>query len=332
MLLAPHAAGFTAPPKSEADLAMAAINVGIVALDNLSTMPPWLSDGLCRMSTGGTFTVRRGHSDFEQETVTVEAPVILTAIGDLTPRADLADRTINISLDAIPADKRKPRSVLLAEFENVRAELLGALLDLIAEGLRNEHMVPGNLSRMADFEHWVSKCETACLPAGTFSAAYRENQSHAAEDAIDGDPVALGFMNFLKAGPFEGTHQELLKCLIAFQPAPPGGRAWPATPRALSSCLRRAAPNLRKVGVMMTFSKRSGGNRDRIIRAEIAASAAPAPMAAASSSTGPKRPKKPATAPQPSLFADAGIQGLPANYNLSGTDGTVGTGVCPPNA
>jgi hypothetical protein len=304
MLVDPHIAGVSAPPKSEADLAISATNGRIVALDNLSAMPPWLSDAICRLATGGTFTRRRGQSDFEQETIIVEAPVILNGIGDLTPRADLADRTINISLDAIPADRRKPRNMLLAEFEGARAELLGALLDLVAEGLRNEHRTPCSLSRMADFEDWVSKCETACWPAGTFAAAYRENQSHSAEDAIDGDPVACGFRNFLKAAPFEGTHQELLKSLIAFHPAPPGGRAWPATPKALSSSLRRSAPNLRKVGVMMTYSKRSGGNRDRIIQADIWV---PAPTAAASSSTGPKRPKKPSGAPQASLFPEGGI-------------------------
>jgi hypothetical protein len=313
-------------------LAISATNGRIVALDNLSAMPPWLSDAICRLSTGCTFARRRGQSDHEQETFTVEAPVILNGIGDLTPRADLADRTIDIGLDAIPANKRKARNMLLAEFESARAGLLGALLDLVAEGLHNEHRTPRSLSRMADFEHWVSACETAFWPAGTFAEAYRENQSHSAEDALDADPVAQGFRDFLKeAGPFEGTHQELLQSLTAFHSAPPG-RAWPATPRALSSILRRAAPNLRKTGVVMTFSKRSGGNRDRIVRAEIAAAAAPAPLVAAPSSALPKRPKKRASVPQSSLFPEDEIQNLPAKNDLGGAVGTIGTVVSPPPA
>jgi hypothetical protein len=140
------------------------------------------------------------------------------------------------------------------------------------------------------------------------------------------DPVAQGFLNFLKeTGPFEGIHQELLKGLIAFRSAPPGGRAWPAMPRALTSSIRRAAPNLRKVGVVITFSKRSGGNRDRIIRAEIVTSAVPESTAATSSLASPKRPKRRAIVPQSSLFPENEIEVPLAKNNLGGTVGTIGT-------
>jgi hypothetical protein len=40
-------------PREERDLAIAAQNCWLVAYDNLSSMPPWLSDALCRLATGG---------------------------------------------------------------------------------------------------------------------------------------------------------------------------------------------------------------------------------------------------------------------------------------
>jgi len=96
--------------KSEADLAISATNGRIVALDNLSAVPPWLSDAICRLSTGCTFARRRGQSDHEQENVhRRSAPSLLTGLEISLRGADLADRTINIGLDAIPANKRKAR-------------------------------------------------------------------------------------------------------------------------------------------------------------------------------------------------------------------------------
>ena len=37
---------------------IAANNGWVVALDNISYLPPWLSDALCRLSTGGGFATR----------------------------------------------------------------------------------------------------------------------------------------------------------------------------------------------------------------------------------------------------------------------------------
>jgi len=44
------------------------------------------------------------------------------------------------------------------------------------------------------------------------------------------------------------------------------GRDWPSGPRALSSALRRIAPNLRAPGVTVDFSRDSSAARRRIIR------------------------------------------------------------------
>jgi hypothetical protein len=330
MLVDPHNAGISSPPKSEADLVYSASIGRVIVLDNVSAMPPWLSDAICRVSTGFSFAGRRGNRKNEQETLTVEASVILTGIGDLALRADLADRAITVDLEPIPETRRKLRNALQVEFENARPRLLGALLDGVAEGLRNANTTAPGYSRMADLEHWVSACETAFWPAGTFMEVYRANQSHTAEDALDGDPVARGLRDFLETtSPFEGTHQELLQSLVAFQSTPPGGRTWPATPKALSSALRRAAPNLRKTGVVLHFSKRSGGNRDRIVRAEIEASRDARPVVAAPSSAIPKRPKKRTNVPQQSLFPEDEIQDLPAKVELVGTVGTVGSVALP---
>ena len=44
------------PPRSEHDLFIEAAHSHLLAYDNVSAMPPWLSDALCRLSTGGGFS------------------------------------------------------------------------------------------------------------------------------------------------------------------------------------------------------------------------------------------------------------------------------------
>ena len=54
----PSTAPVRTVPRGEHDLVIAANNSRLLALDNLSSLPPWLSDALCRLSTGGGFGTR----------------------------------------------------------------------------------------------------------------------------------------------------------------------------------------------------------------------------------------------------------------------------------
>jgi hypothetical protein len=49
----PSVAPLRSAPRDDRDLIIAASNSWVVALDNLSTVQPWLSDALCRLATGG---------------------------------------------------------------------------------------------------------------------------------------------------------------------------------------------------------------------------------------------------------------------------------------
>ena len=52
-LVDPSTAALRAVPREERDLMIAANNSWVISLDNLSGIPQWLSDALCRLSTGG---------------------------------------------------------------------------------------------------------------------------------------------------------------------------------------------------------------------------------------------------------------------------------------
>ena len=73
-------------------IAFAASNGWLMCLDNLSRVDEWLSDALCRLSTGGGFATRRLRSDDEEAIFDASRPVVLTGIETAATRGDLLDR------------------------------------------------------------------------------------------------------------------------------------------------------------------------------------------------------------------------------------------------
>ncbi len=103
-LIDPSQSELRVMPKQEAELMIAAKNSCVLAYDNLSGMPAWLSDGLCIISTGGTYTARTLYTNDEETSIRAKRPVIVNGIDDMTTRPDFADRAIMVSLPPIAPD------------------------------------------------------------------------------------------------------------------------------------------------------------------------------------------------------------------------------------
>jgi hypothetical protein len=58
-LIDPNLAPVRALPREGRDLMIAANNGHVLAFDNLSSLPSWLSDALCRIASGGSFALRQ---------------------------------------------------------------------------------------------------------------------------------------------------------------------------------------------------------------------------------------------------------------------------------
>ena len=141
----------------------------LLAFDNLSGLPVWLSDALCRLASGGSFAVRQLYTDVEEVLFEAARPVLLNGIEDVISRPDLGDRAIFLTLSPIGEAQRRPEADLWREFEIARPRILGALLDAVVHGLRAQGRVQlDRLPRMADFALWASACETALWPARHF--------------------------------------------------------------------------------------------------------------------------------------------------------------------
>jgi hypothetical protein len=258
-LIDPNLSPLRRPPRDERDLMIAACNSYVLAFDNLSGLKPDLSDALCSLATGGGLGTRELFSDDEEKLFAATRPIILNGIDDVASRPDLLDRSLCLTLPAIPQRSRRDEDGLWAEYERIRPRVLGALLDAVAAGLRNLPSVKlAALPRMADFARWVTACEPALgWQPGTFLATYSDNRSAGATATVENSILAGPLLALLeKCGTWEGTARELLDDLETHADEKTRKhRDWPTSPRRLSGDLRRLAPSLRAAGVETLFDK-----------------------------------------------------------------------------
>ncbi len=293
-LIDPNKAPLRAEPNDGRDLMIAANNSWCMAYDNLSHVPPWLSDALCRLSTGGGFSTRELYSDSEEIIFDSQRPLLLTSIEEVASRSDLLDRCLIVWLPAIPEDRRRSEAELFEAFHKVRPQILGALLDAVAVAiLRLPSIKLPTLPRMADFAIWATAAETAFgWPSGTFVTAYQGNRESANEVALEASVVARPLLDLLEAqGDWSGSSGELLKALEVREGEQVRKQSgWPKNPRSLSGHLTRLKPNLREAGWVLDQDRSSKKRSWSIQQAE------PAPRPSSSASSEGQRDSMPSDA------------------------------------
>jgi hypothetical protein len=247
---------------------VAAKNGRVLAFDNVSYLPPGMSDALCRLSTGGGFATRALYTDDEEAVVDVVRPQILNGITEFAVRGDFLDRSISASLCPIDPKRRIADTKLWSELEQERPVILAGLLDAVAAAMRNLSDVElTEPPRMADAAQWIAAAEPA-LPwrSGDFARIYAGNRNAAAERALDAYPIAWPLLNLGLDGGFTGTAQELLAELEdALPPEASRHKGWPKDASALSRAIARVEPELRARGIVIERSQTSGARSQKVL-------------------------------------------------------------------
>lgn len=261
-LIDPCKAMINPAPNDERSLIIQAQNSRVLCLDNLSGLKKSLSDALCRICTGTGFTTRKLYTNDEQQIFEIKRPIILNGIDDIATRGDLLDRSIVLSLPAIPPHERKDEREFWKAFRQDQPHILAGLYDVIAGGLAESKPNLNELPRMADFAEWVTRCEVALdWEVGSILRAYNENKDNAIEVGLDGDYLATAIMKILdNQSHYEGTATELVKKLHNI--APEVDEKYLPTTKTLKSRLTRLAPALRKMGITWEY-KRKGKDGSR---------------------------------------------------------------------
>jgi hypothetical protein len=234
--------------------------------DNITSLPGWTSDMLCRAVTGEGFTKRELYSDDTDIIYQFRRCLGLNGVNVAAQNPDLLDRCILFGLERIGLSDRKTESAIWREFEKIRPGLLGAIFSTLSQAmaLRDSVRLPG-LPRMADFALWG--CAVARVLGHTedeFINAYEQNAKVRNEEALQASPVAAMIQELTEDEPeWEGTASDLLAKLeeLAEQHRVNiKASAWPKAAHVLSRRLNEVMPNLAEVGITVAW-RRDGRHR-----------------------------------------------------------------------
>jgi hypothetical protein len=260
-LIDPQTPPVLAEPRSARDLMVTASGGWILAYDNISKISGWLSDGFCRLATGGGYAGRANYSDDARHAVAAQRPLMLNGIDDFVHRDDLADRCVFLNLPPIEPAGRRAEGEFWRSFEADRPAILGGLLDALVGGLRELSSVRlTELPRMADFACLGEAVGRALGWAeGTFLATYSENRHESTVIALEESVLATVLLDSAALGGLRGWTLSATEMLDELAREVPrrlrASTRWPNSPRAFANELRRIAPGLRGRGISVKFTK-----------------------------------------------------------------------------
>jgi hypothetical protein len=259
-------------PREGRDLMVSAHNSWVLAFDNMSHTPVWLSDQLCQVANGGGFSVRTLYSDLDETLVQYQRPIMLNGINNVVAEPDLADRTLIIPFAPISEADRLTEEEIFDKFAKVRPQIFGALCQAASTALRNYPTInlPGK-PRMADFAKWSVAAEPAYCQPGEFLKAYSGNRQNSIDESLAASPVMDAILKMTDAPDFrywEGTPSELLELLNEKAGEKiQRSKAWPKEPAHLTRKLNKAEPQLRSRGISIEHDRDKKRRKIRLVKA-----------------------------------------------------------------
>jgi hypothetical protein len=232
------------PPRDSEAWVTAAQGSWVVGLDNLSHVPDWLSDSLCRAATGEGDVRRALYTDGGLAVFAFRRCIVLNGIDVGALRGDLVDRIAHVDLERISNGARKEEEELAEQWQETYPLILGALLAGVAEVIKRLPSVRlATKPRMADFARVLAAVDQ--IRGTTGLKRFADQARTMAEDSLSADPF-LAKMDAAQPN-FEGTSVQLLAEMSVDLP-PRIPKDWPKTARDVTSLLARQAPALRKAG------------------------------------------------------------------------------------
>jgi hypothetical protein len=308
LLIDPQDCPIFSEPKSTRDLMVTAVNGWLLSYDNLSILPPWLSDSFCRLVSGGGFAARALYTNEERSVITAQRPVILNGIDEFVRRGDLIDRAVFLHLKTIPHTRRRSEEEFWKAFQAEYSRIFGGVLDAVVGGLSELPTVQlAELPRMADYARWGEAVSRGLgWSPEVFLTTYLGNRRHASAPALEDSIVGSAVLQF--ATNLDGWSSQmsaLYNRLTQFveqraaydfkYDSPAVARKklaaitarWPKDPRQFSRELRLVTPQLRLHGLFVEFARTMDGTRVVIRYSDPCATKTPKPPPERNGGPGP---------------------------------------------
>ena len=251
--------------------------------DNLKFTPRWLSDEACKACTGVGSTKRKLFSNDDDIVYEYRRGLGFNGINLGLTEPDLLDRSIMVELQRIGKESRRQESEIMAEFLQVRPQLLGYIFDILVKALRIKPTIKlDDLPRMADFAIWGEAIARAMGYRDLeFISVYYDNIGKQNVEAIENSALGQAISRFVKVKikvegaeeaeerpcSWQGAMSQALDCLntIAAENNIDTSKDWPKAPNSLSRKLKPILSNLREgldINVVM-FRSSTGSKKGK---------------------------------------------------------------------
>ena len=271
-LVDPQPGAERTPPKDQREWAIFARASWAFSFDNVTEIPDWLSNALCKGVTGDAVLQRALHSDEDIMVFAFQRVMAITTIAirhDLA--GDLADRILLIEPEVL--EHRLTEAEVARRRQATLPAALGAVLDVAAGVLRElPAATVTDAPRMADFARVLAAVDA--VKGWNTLVTYRAKVSDMSLSLIEGNTLATALRKLATApspggldpAPWEGTATELLETLRRVCQAHGLAAAeLPAGEKILGQKVREIAPALRRTGVDIRPQPRSKHRRSMII-------------------------------------------------------------------
>jgi hypothetical protein len=264
----PSAVPLRTPPRESRDLVVAANGSHVVAYDNLSSLPQWLSDALSMIATGGGYEARQLYTDIDEVLVKLKRPILLNGIENPAVSADLLDRSLVAAMRPIKETRRRSEDEIDADLEALAGEMLGALFDAVSTALANVSSTPSpSWARMVDATRWaLAAADTLGTNSTRLEKTLKRNRVRRDELVLESSVFSIAVIEYAIAKvAWEGTTAELKAVLEAEtktgQANATKKEIWPQTVQKVAAVLAREAPILRRQGIEWKHTATRGGVR-----------------------------------------------------------------------
>jgi hypothetical protein len=226
--------------------------------DNISFIPEWLSDVLCRASTGDSFSKRKLFTNNDDILYSYIRNVGFSGVNLAATKSDLLRRGLIIELERIHRDNQKQVKLIWKEFYELRPKVLGYIFDILAKVLamkRKGVTVVGGLPSLSDWGEWCELISQAMgNKPGKFIETYNKNIESQNEAAIEDSVIAETIIKFMERDnktTWTGTMAMLLAHLEFEAPALginiKDRKTWPSRPNILKRWLKYVVSNLKEL-------------------------------------------------------------------------------------
>ena len=264
-------------PENKDDFNLAARNNAVVAFENLTFIPKWMSNALCCLSTGSSSPTRKFHTQLEETKFKAKRPIIINGIPEIVTKPDLLDRLVKLELPKLAS--YGDEGELEEEFKKLAPYIFDVLLTAAAEGLKNLPNVEIGKAkdRTVNFMKWVCACAPALgFTQEEFLKAYEANRGKSKGMSVELSSLGSELESWAreqeskvdrdgKSQIFYGQTKELVKKLEqhagygyeSYDDRPP--RDWPDTPQSAGRQLQLLNATLLSRGLEITEAKKIKG-------------------------------------------------------------------------